>query len=963
MTPSSNKPLARHLTALGAWALAFGCAVGWDSFVLPWTTFLPKAGPLGSILGLLVGGTVMLAIAWNIHFMENHVRKPGGIYAYAAETFGADHGFLCAWFLAFAYIAICWMDAAVLAFFIQHAWGFGSWFGIHYNIAGYEVGVGHIVLSSAALATACAICCRRRLSARVQTVMALLFCAGIAVCFMAVAAGHHGGLRTMGPAFAPGGGSAIFQVAALVAISPWLFVGFEAVAQSSDEFRFSRRKLFAVMAAAIATVVAAYILLTLLPALGPGVATGKGNWPDAVAFLASGEGRSVAENIPFETASRSFPIGKGGLMVTFLTFIAAIFTNLVGNSFAASRIVASLSDDAALPPWFGRRNSDGAPRNAILVIAVLSVFVLALGETLVGIVVDIAITSVCVTYAYVSAAAFKIARAKRNRETMATGLFGVGVSVALMLEFFLSDLASDDGRMSALTCFILVFWCVAGQLAFYLAFRRDRNHRFGRSPLVWNALFGVIILLSLMWVRKATNDTTRNALENVVAFHTSAHSGTGEVNGDDIRKVLQTDREAMNRSIMANNLVQAGITVLSLLISFALFSVMRRRERELEREKAKAKSFFFSSVSHDIRTPLNAIIGFSEILKAGPETEAEREQAVDAILVSGKTLLGLINDVLDLSKLESGKMQIVPEPTDCPRLLRELMDAFRVSGGKPGLELRCRVGDMPPLMLDPQRLRQIVFNLVGNAVKFTETGFIELRASYDRPRGAESGVFRLEVEDTGCGIAPENLKRLGAAYVQVGSKHSNSAGTGLGLAICRQLADAMGGELGMESTLGRGSTFWVTVPGIRIAPSPETEPAMATAPDAAQRKEVGGHPVRRILLVDDWQVNRMVFQALLKSLGDFQITMASDGREALDKLTAPGAAPFDIVFTDMWMPNMDGEGLVKAIRANPAIASLRVIVVTADVELRNKAAAMGFDGVLFKPITSAEVRKILNPAG
>ncbi len=457
------------------------------------------------------------------------------------------------------------------------------------------------------------------------------------------------------------------------------------------------------MAAAIATVVAAYVLLTLLPALGPGVATGKGNWPDAVAFLASGEGRSVAENIPFETASRSFPIGKGGLMVTFLTFIAAIFTNLVGNSFAASRIVASLSDDAALPPWFGRRNSDGAPCNAILVIAVLSVFVLALGETLVGIVVDIAITSVCVTYAYVSAAAFKIARAKRNWATMATGLFGVVVSVALMLEFFLSDLASDDGRMSALTCLILVFWCVAGQLAFYLAFRRDRNHRFGRSPLVWNALFGVIILLSLMWVRKATNDTTRNALENVVAFHTSAHSGMGEVNGDDIRKVLQTDREAMNRSIMANNLVQAGITVLSLLISFALFSVMRRRERELEREKAKAKIFFFSSVSHDIRTPLNAIIGFSEILKAGPETEAEREQAVDAILVSGKTLLGLINDVLDLSKLESGKMQIVPEPTDCPRLLRELMDAFRVSGGKPGLELRCRVGDMPPLMLDPQR--------------------------------------------------------------------------------------------------------------------------------------------------------------------------------------------------------------------------------------------------------------------
>ena len=130
----------RHLTFLGAWALAFGCAIGWDSYVLPWTTFLPKAGPLGSILGLLVGGAVMLALAWNIQFMANRVRKPGGLPAYASEAFGADHGFLCAWFLSFAYIAICWMDAAVLAFFLEHAVGFGFLFGSFkgFAILGYS---------------------------------------------------------------------------------------------------------------------------------------------------------------------------------------------------------------------------------------------------------------------------------------------------------------------------------------------------------------------------------------------------------------------------------------------------------------------------------------------------------------------------------------------------------------------------------------------------------------------------------------------------------------------------------------------------------------------------------------------------------------------------------------------------------------------------------------------------------
>ena len=163
-------------------------------------------------------------------------------------------------------------------------------------------------------------------------------------------------------------------------------------------------------------------------------------------------------------------------------------------------------------------------------------------------------------------------------------------------------------------------------------------------------------------------------------------------------------------------------------------------------------------------------------------------------------------------------MEIRPEATDCPQLMRAVLEVFRISSSESGVELRCRADEMPLLMLDPQRLRQIVFNLVGNAVKFPEKGYVELCARFERPKGADTGMLRLEVEDTGCGISEEDLKRIGSAYAQVGANSSRNGGTGLGLAICKQLAAAMGGSLEVDSTLGVGSMFSVVIPNVKIAP-------------------------------------------------------------------------------------------------------------------------------------------------
>ncbi len=966
----------QHLSLLGAWALAFGCAVGWDAFALAWTSFLPKAGPIGTILGLLVGGLIMVVVAWNYHYMINRHPGPGGVYYYAADAFGSDHGFLCAWFLCLTYAAIVWADATAMVIVARYLLGDLFRFGFHYRVADNEVYLGYILLSVSAIAIASVICCRRTVARSLQTVLALACAVGIVACFIAASGVHVGGAQTLAPAFSPTGGGRLSQILGIVIISPWLFIGFETISNTSGEFQFPIRKSFGVMAAALVTAIFAYVLLMGIPVLAPGA--GFANWVEGLSR--SGDVNFVALDVA------KAPLGRTGAFVLGFTLIGALFTNLIGNTVAASRLLAAMADDGVLPVWFGRKTREGSPRNAVIAIACVSLVISALGQTVIGIIVEVSIVGAAIAYAYTSAATLKTAHKSGNRLSTATGLAGLVFSVMIILLFIVPNLSADVTGVETESYLVLVIWCIAGLITFLSVFHNDRSNRFGQSPVVWISLLAVILFLSFIWIRQTTYDTTTRAFDDLVEEDADSYA-TETADTWDARTWSEKihDRKGfVNHSIMRNYLVQTGLTVLSLALMFILYKILRHRERELEREKAKAKSYFFSTVSHDIRTPLNAIIGFTEMLQQGFKTEEERAQALDAILVSGRSLLGLINDVLDLSKLESGKMKITPEPTDCPRLMCGLMDAFRASSSTPGLELRCRAEAMPPLMLDPQRLRQIVFNLVGNAVKFTATGYVELRVSYERAENAETGLFRLEVEDTGCGISEEDQKHIGNAYVQVGAKQSRNGGTGLGLAICHQLAVAMGGRLGVVSKLGRGSTFSIEIPDVRSAPKAGAAIA-APAADEGRRSKVEGpgesgivpaatpklstlnsqlspRPIgtkRRILVVDDAKLNAMVLKALLKNLGDFDITVAMDGQEALTAMTAPGSVPFDLVLTDMWMPNLDGEGLVRAIRKDPALAPIRVIVVTADVEMRTKAVDMGFDDILLKPVTSERLARAL----
>ena len=983
-----NSDGASQRTGLGAYmspvamvALAFGYAVGWGAFVLPGTQFLPDAGPLGTLIGILIGTAAMSVFALNYYRLVIRRPGPGGAYGFVTKAFGADHGFLVGWFLFITYIAIMWANSTALVIMTRCVLGDVLQFGFHYTMVGFDVYFGEAIFCSAVIVL-CGVLCLigKRLAIGIHTALAAVMVLGVATCFVAALFRHQGGLASMAPAFSSDGPPAV-QILRILAMIPWAFVGFEAVVHSSGEFKFPVKRTLPLMIAAIVLAALVYILLTMVPVLA--LPERFSTWQEYIKALPELVG---ADAVPvFATVHRI--LGVTGTAILGGTMLAAQLTGIFATYVATSRLLCAMSRGRMVPRWFGAINRDGTPANAIVFVMLASLAIPFFGRTVTGWPVDVSNLGAAVAYGYVSAAAYAISR--REGETgvlaRASGVCGVVMAVAFFLLMLVPNYLSGN-TLSAESYFLLAIWCILGILLYRRVFRLDRHRWFGRSIVVWVGVIVVIFFSSIMWFRLTLCDSTEAAL------------------GGYVGKMF--DREAytwlarhIERDMLLKSVVELCLLVASLAIMLNLFSILRRREKRLIDEKLKAeesasksKSYFFSTVSHDIRTPLNAIIGFSEMLKMGFREKAEREQAIDSILVSSRTLLNLVNDVLDFSKLEDGRMEIVPEPTDFVKLLASIEEAFRIANKNPALEFRRRTDEMPVLMIDPQRIRQILFNLVGNAAKFTQSGFVEVRGSFTRAgAGAKTGTLRIDVEDTGCGISRDDMERIASPYVQVRSKLARHGGTGLGLAICRQLASAMGGELTIASTLGKGSTFTVTIPGVKTSDEkPVDEPhGITLAPEDFEMTEIPEapespaipekpespaipekpttpttpkeHHARRILIVDDQKMNLMVLKAMLKKLGDFDIVMAANGAEALKALEDPNGEPFDLVLTDMWMPKLDGEGLVKAIRGDERLAGLSVHIVTADVEMLKKSESPGYSGILLKPVTVDKLKSILNP--
>ncbi len=468
----------------------------------------------------------------------------------------------------------------------------------------------------------------------------------------------------------------------------------------------------------------------------------------------------------------------------------------------------------------------------------------------------------------------------------------------------------------------------------------------------------------------------------VVPIHIIGRSASAIANGESVKKIdvlskdelgdLARNMEAMSGSIQKHraeikksyndleNRVEERTFELSVANGKLIKEIEERKRAEEASEAANhAKSTFLANMSHELRTPLNAILGFSQLLGHSANLASEQQEDLGIIRRSGEHLLTLINQVLDLSKIEAGRITLDKTDFDLYLLLDEIEDMFRLHTKSKGLELLFeRAPDVPRyIRTDKVKFRQVLINILNNAIKFTKQGGMSVRIKQTSAVSKTSiASITFEVEDTGPGIAPDELNNVFEAFVQTETGRESYKGTGLGMAISRRFVELMGGEIQADSEVGRGTTFTFQIrAGLSEAADIETG-----KPDRKAIALKPNQPRYRILIVDDMEDNRQLLINLLKSFG-FELREAANGREAIEiwKAWRP-----HLIWMDIIMPAMDGHEATKRIReaaTRTATPNPVIIAITAASFEQDRAAALsvGCDDFLCKPFREADVWELM----
>jgi PAS domain S-box-containing protein len=369
----------------------------------------------------------------------------------------------------------------------------------------------------------------------------------------------------------------------------------------------------------------------------------------------------------------------------------------------------------------------------------------------------------------------------------------------------------------------------------------------------------------------------------------------------------------------------------------------------------KAKSVFLANMSHELRTPLNAILGFSSIMRMNPLHQENDRRYIDIINRSGEHLLSLINNVLEMAKIEAGRVQLNEAPFDMGSMVRDVVNMMQERAAEKGLQLQINQSSGFPRYLigDESRLRQVLINLVGNALKFTQKGGVIIRLG---TKNNSTSHLLIEVEDSGLGIAPEDQKRIFEPFVQLGQLPDNK-GTGLGLSITRQFVQLMKGQISLESKPGTGSLFRVDLP---LKPTEETDITNLNSLKEREREVVGlvpGQAVYRILIIEDQLENQLLLVHLMESVG-FQFKVANNGKQGVELFQSWQP---HLIWMDRRMPVMNGLEATKIIRRLPGGKDVKIIAVSASafLEQRTEMLEAGMDEFVRKPFSAYEIYECL----
>lgn len=459
--------LEKKLSPINVWSLALGCIIGWGAFVMPGNTFLGKAGPLGTAIAMGIATIIMIVIAFNYNFMINKFPVAGGEFTYTQQAFGEKHAFVCSWFLGLSYLAIVPLNATALALIGRNLMNNVFQFGFHYNIAGYDVYLGEIILAVVALIFFAVLSIRGvKFTGVFQTLLVFALVGGVLVITLAALFNPNVKFSNLSPAFYPGN-SSIAGILAVIAVAPWAFVGFDTIPQAAEEFKFSAKKTKVIMVLSILFGAAVYVVLNTVTAAV--VPEGYGSWTEYIDSLPN---QSGLLSLPTFHAGYQL-LGTAGLVFLGVAVLGAILSGIIGFYMATSRLLYSMSKERVIPDWFGKLHSKyKTPSNAILFVLIIALIAPFFGRTALGWIVDMSSIGAAIGYGYTSLAAFRFAKKEKNVGIMITGVIGavMGLAFIILLLVPIPIFNCSLGKESYIS---LIAWIIIGIVFYFGAKKRN----------------------------------------------------------------------------------------------------------------------------------------------------------------------------------------------------------------------------------------------------------------------------------------------------------------------------------------------------------------------------------------------------------------------------------------------------------------------------------------------------------
>jgi len=924
---NQTRELDRYLSPVDVWAMAFGCMVGWGVFAMPGTTFLPVAGPAGTLIAMLIGMVIMLLIGRNFSYLMGRTSITGGVYSYTKEAFGRDHAFLSSWFLCLSYLTIVFLNGTALFFVVRTLFTDAIQGGAHYTIAGNTIYLGETVISVLVLAGVGALfAVAKPLLQRLHTILAAVLLIGVVVttAFCLPHAVSSGALTSFGA----GGVSKGYAVFSLVIMAPWAFVGFEVTSFDTAHFSFPIKKSGRAIVLSILATAFAYTSMTLLSVAA--VPDGFASWQ---AYITGLEGLSGVAAVPTFYAARSI-MGPAGLIIMTVTAVAAIMTGIIGGYRATTRVLSTMAEDRILSEKFTKTTY------SILFIMVLSIILSLFGRNTLNWFVDLTAFGAIVGFGYTSAAAWKLAKTEGNRKTMTTGLIGTIISLIFVVVQIVPRLSAMEA-MGSEAFLLLSIWCLLGFVFYWRTVTKSTLAEYSGMSASGIVLFALLLYSALMWLAKRLM--------------------AGESVGQ------------MQRTLVGGGVILFVIVFLGLAVMLYVQKKVREKHEAAERERihavesSLAKSQFLFNMSHDIRTPMNAIIGYTTLARKEADVEA-LHRYLEKIDGASQHLLALINDILEMSRIESGKVELEFVPVDLCAVFDGMRDLFSEQMKQKNMDFRVHTSQVHDryVWCDRKNLNRVLLNIISNAYKFTPAGGTVTATLWEVGNGENGyGSYEVRIQDSGIGMSREFAEKMFNAFEREHtSTVSGVEGTGLGLSITKSIVDLMGGTIDVMTAPGSGTEFIIH---LRFQLAAEKDVPVEERAAGAVREERTAEPEidftqKRLLLVEDNAVNMEIAGMILQQAG-FTVETAENGKIALDMVVSSQPGYYDAILMDIQMPVMDGYEATRAIRAldDKALADIPILAMTAnafkeDVEAAEEA---GMQAHISKPVDVGVMLKTL----